>query len=63
MKRRYINAASGREPASEPFRRLIRKEISTDEYIRGLERRVSERHRQSEGGNERERSEPVPEKN
>lgn len=49
-----FQAAAESKRESDSFRQLIRKEISTDEYIRSLEQRVSERHRQSEGEHQEE---------
>jgi len=55
-----FRSATASERGSDSLRPLVRKEIGVDEYVRELERRVRERHRESEGGNAKERSDPPP---
>lgn len=49
------SAAPERE--SETFRQLVEKQISADEYVESLERRVRERHEDERNGHQDEPSE------
>jgi hypothetical protein len=40
---------------SDSFRRLVRREITTDDYLRTVERRVQERHDEAERGPKEDR--------
>lgn len=49
---RFQVAGAAQRDESDSLRRLVEKKISTDDYIRELERRITERRRQSENGGE-----------
>lgn len=42
MRRQLGTGATGRTDDSETFRRLVRKEITADDYVKSLEKRVRE---------------------
>jgi hypothetical protein len=50
MKRHAVSASAVPERDSETFRRLVEREISPDEYVKSLERRVRERHEDERNG-------------
>jgi hypothetical protein len=50
MRRQAVSASAARERDSETFRQLVKKEITPDEYVKSLERRVRERHEDERNG-------------
>jgi hypothetical protein len=57
MKRHAVTASAARERDSETFRQLVKKEITPDEYVKSLERRVRERHEDERNGQKEEAEE------
>jgi hypothetical protein len=43
-------SGSRRGQESDSFRRLVREEITSDDYVKTVERRVQERHEEAERG-------------
>jgi hypothetical protein len=50
MRRRAAASTTGKDYEGDNFRRLVRKEITADDYVKSLERRVEERREETANG-------------
>lgn len=56
MKYRVAQGNSSTQQESDSFRRLVREEITADDYVKSVERRVQEQREEAERGPKEDRT-------